>query len=143
MCTIQTSQGGCMELAYANAPPEKYSLLVPGACSRRPLAVALLQGLPQLLSQGHIIFGNSLCATSGASSFRTSPSWRMCVLSRFSCVQLFATPYTVACQVPLSIEFSRQEYWSGYHALLQEVFLTQGSNPGLLCLLHWQVDSLH
>ena len=25
----------------------------------------------------------------------------------------FATPRAVACQVPLSIEFSRQEYWSG------------------------------
>ena len=33
----------------------------------------------------------------------------MHVLSR---VQLFATPWTVAHQVPLSIEFSRQEYWS-------------------------------
>ena len=28
-------------------------------------------------------------------------------------VQLFATPWTVAYQAPLSIEFSRQEYWSG------------------------------
>ena len=28
-------------------------------------------------------------------------------------VQLFATPWTVACQVPLSVELSRQEYWSG------------------------------
>ena len=28
-------------------------------------------------------------------------------------VQLFATPWTVACQAPLSMEFSRQEYWSG------------------------------
>ena len=37
----------------------------------------------------------------------------VCVLSRFSCVQLFATKWTVACQVPLSITFSRQEYWSG------------------------------
>ena len=34
----------------------------------------------------------------------------MCVLSR---VQLFATPWTVARQAPLSMEFSRQEYWSG------------------------------
>ena len=30
-----------------------------------------------------------------------------------SCVQLFATPWTVACQTPLSTGFSRQEYWSG------------------------------
>ena len=28
-------------------------------------------------------------------------------------VQLFATPWTVAYQVPLSMGFSRQEYWSG------------------------------
>ena len=33
-----------------------------------------------------------------------------CVLSR---VWLFATPWTVAHQAPLSMEFSRQEYWSG------------------------------
>ena len=30
----------------------------------------------------------------------------------------------------------------GCRALLQGIFLTQGSNPSLLCLLHWQVDSL-
>ena len=28
-------------------------------------------------------------------------------------VWLFATPWTVACQAPLSMEFSKQEYWSG------------------------------
>ena len=30
-----------------------------------------------------------------------------------SCVRLFATPWTVACQAPLPMEFSKQEYWSG------------------------------
>ena len=30
----------------------------------------------------------------------------------------------------------------GCHFLLQEIFPTQGSNPHLLCLLHWQMDSL-
>ena len=29
-----------------------------------------------------------------------------------SCVQLFVIPWTVACQAPLSMGFSRQEYWS-------------------------------
>ena len=33
------------------------------------------------------------------------------MLSRFSHVQLFATAWTVARQVPLSMEFSRQEFW--------------------------------
>ena len=31
----------------------------------------------------------------------------------FSHIQLFATPWTVAHQAPLSMEFSRQEYWNG------------------------------
>ena len=57
-------------------------------------------------------------------------------------VWLFVTPWTRAYQAPLSMEFSRQEFGSGWHFLLQGVFLTQGSNPCLLCLLHWQVDSL-
>ena len=35
------------------------------------------------------------------------------VLSHFSCVWLSATLWTVACQVPLSMGFSRQEYWRG------------------------------
>ena len=35
------------------------------------------------------------------------------VLSHFSCVHLFATLWTVAFQAPLSMGFSRQEYWSG------------------------------
>ena len=30
-----------------------------------------------------------------------------------SCVVLFATPWTVALQAPLSMGFPRQEYWSG------------------------------
>ena len=37
----------------------------------------------------------------------------MCVLNCFSCVQLFATLWTVAHQAPLFVGFSRQEYWSG------------------------------
>ena len=35
------------------------------------------------------------------------------LLSRFSHVRLCATPWTVAYQAPLSMGFSRQEYWSG------------------------------
>ena len=35
------------------------------------------------------------------------------VLCVFSRVRLFMTPWTVAHQVPLSVRFSRHEYWSG------------------------------
>ena len=44
----------------------------------------------------------------------------------------FATLWTIAHQAPLSMGFSRQEYWSGLHFLLQGTFLTWRSNPGLL-----------
>ena len=36
------------------------------------------------------------------------------MLSHFSHVRPFATPWTIARQAPLSMEFSRQEYWSGF-----------------------------
>ena len=41
-----------------------------------------------------------------------SPTYDACVCS-LSHVQLCATPWTVARQAPLSVEFSRLEYWSG------------------------------
>ena len=43
-----------------------------------------------------------------------------CMVNCFSCVRLFATPWTIACLALLSMVFSRQEYWSG-----------------LLCTLPW------
>ena len=64
------------------------------------------------------------------------------LLSCFSHVQLYVTPWTVAHQAPLFMGFPRQEYWMGCYALHQQVFLIQGSNPSLLCLLNWQVGSL-
>ena len=48
-----------------------------------------------------------------------------CMLSH---VQLFVIPQTVAHQAPLSVGFSRQEYWNGLPFLLQGIFPTQGSN---------------
>ena len=41
---------------------------------------------------------------------------KISLLSMFSCSVMsnsFATPWTAACQPPLSMRFSRQEYWSG------------------------------
>ena len=38
----------------------------------------------------------------------------------------------MACQVPLPMEFSRQEFWVGRRSLLQEIFSTHGSNLSLL-----------
>ena len=47
-----------------------------------------------------------------------------CMLSPISCVRHFEAPWTVARQAPLSMDFSRQEYWNG------------------TCLLHCQVGFL-
>ena len=44
---------------------------------------------------------------------RTATMGTACMLRHFSCFGLFSTPWTVACQAPLSMGFSRQEYWSG------------------------------
>ena len=43
----------------------------------------------------------------------TNIRYIVCVLIRFSRFRLFATPWTVARQGPLSMGFSMQEYWSG------------------------------
>ena len=52
-------------------------------------------------------------------------------------LKFLATLWTVAHQTPLSMGFSRQEYWSGLPCpLLQGSFWTQGVNPRLLCLFH-------
>ena len=47
----------------------------------------------------------------------------MCVLSH---VRLFAAPWIVACQAPLSMGFSRQEYWSGLPFSTPEDLLDPG-----------------
>ena len=65
------------------------------------------------------------CPTKKVSVARSRPT--LCDLTDYS------------CQAPLSMGFSRQELWLGCHALLQGIFLTQGSNSDLL---HRQADSL-
>ena len=46
-----------------------------------------------------------------------------------SCVQLFAIPWTVAYQVPLSMGFYRQEYWCGLPFPSPEVLPNQRMKP--------------
>ena len=54
-----------------------------------------------------------------------------CMLNR---VQLFVIPWTVACQTPLSVEFSRQ-YWSGLLFPIPGDIPDPGSNLYLLPLI--------
>ena len=50
----------------------------------------------------------------------------------------------IACQLPLSMEFSRQEYWNGRHFFLQGIFpIQRPSRRGIEpVVLHWQADFL-
>ena len=84
------------------------------------------------------------------SLFPSSLSWAFSIfyrqslqLSLRSCTtyRLFEILWTVAHQAPLSMGFSRQQYWSGLSCPPQGIFPTQRLNPRLH-LLHWQVGSL-
>ena len=59
----------------------------------------------------------------------------VCVLTRFSSIQLFATLWAVARQAPLSMEFSRQEYWSGLPCPPPGDLPDPGINLASLCLV--------
>ena len=65
---------------------------------------------------------------------------RVCMLSCFSHVWLFETPWTVALQAPLSMEFSRQEDWSGLLCPPAGDLPDLGIEP--TWLLYWQAESL-
>ena len=56
-------------------------------------------------------------------SVRVSGIAHTCMLSH---VWLFGTPWTWACQAPLSMEFSRQEYWNGLPFLSPRDLLDPG-----------------
>ena len=55
-----------------------------------------------------------------------------CMLGHFSHVKLFAIPWTVARQAPLSRGFSRQEYWSGLPCPLPGDLPNPGIEPASL-----------
>ena len=83
--------------------------------------------------------------------YETCEKWRAYIIlykhafmwSHFSQVWHFVTPWTVACQAPLCPwDSPGTSTRVGCNALLQGIFLTQGLNPRLLCIPHWQVGSL-
>ena len=73
-----------------------------------------------------------------------------CYVKLFSRVQLFATLWTVAHQAPLSMEFFRQEYWSGLPCPPPGDCLDPGiqpTSPGL-CIAggfftHWAISTCY
>ena len=63
----------------------------------------------------------------------------MVVVELLSPVQLFETPWPVACQASLSMGFSRKEYWSGLPFLSPEDLSNPGTEPRFPAL---EADSL-
>ena len=122
-----------------------------------PLCVKSSQGLhstcfaqDQLLTS-YLFFPNSVNSFPCISLFHLHNNNMMQVLlshaiesksesvSHFSRVWLFAIPWIVAHQAPLSMEFSRQEYWSGLLFSSPEDLPNSGIEPGCPAL---QADSL-
>ena len=72
-------------------------------------------------------------ALQGKTCFPTITTACVCVCvwvwKSLSCIWLFATPWTVTWQAPLSMGFSRQEYWSGYPFPSPEDLLDLGIKP--------------
>ena len=91
--------------------------------------------LPQPWRQ--VYFGNNICNW----GVKVLNLWK--IINRkwklLSCVQIFVNPWIVACQVPLSMEFSRQEYWSGLPFPSTGDFPNVRIEPGSLAS---QADSL-
>ena len=63
-------------------------------------------------------------------------------LSGFSCVRLFATPWTVTHQGPLSMGFPRQESWNGLPCLSPGDLPNPGIKPVSPAAPALQADSL-
>ena len=77
------------------------------------------------MGQHHLVVKKDIAPVSGF------PHWTKFKKMSLSCVWLHVTPWTVSCQAPLSMEFSRQDTGVGCHSLLQGIFQTQGVSPGL------------
>ena len=71
----------------------------------------------------------------GKSSVCVHPKWP-------THVRLFAILWTIAARLLCPWDSPGNNTGVGCHAFLQGIFPTQGSNPGPLCILHWQAGSL-
>ena len=96
-------------------PPFLVHLLSPAGAAAKSLQSCLtlcdpIDGSPP----GFPVLGTLQARTLERVAISFSDAWKWKVkVKLLSHVQLFATPWTAAYQVPLSMGFSRQEYWSG------------------------------
>ena len=89
-------------------PPDSFSPLTPPRTSPTAIHTQGLQFLSGLMGKE---IGNSCIVNWWF--YEAHCKILACMLSHFSCVPPFVTPWTAAHQALLSMEFSRQEYWNG------------------------------
>ena len=77
------------------------------------LDLLAVQGTLKSLLQHHSSKASILWRSAFFTVQLSHPYRVVCVCESLSRVRLFAAPWTVAHQAPLSVGFSRQEYWSG------------------------------
>ena len=99
----------CWSLSFNTSPSSEYSELISFRMDWFDLLA--VQGTLKSLLQHHSSEASLLRCS--VISHRALWSIHACVLSSFSPVRLFATPWTVARRAPLSVGFSRQERWNG------------------------------
>ena len=75
-----------------------------------------------------------LLAIQGTLKSSPTPQFKSIEVKSLSCVRLFAMPWTVAYYTPLSMGFSRQEYWSGVPFPSPEDLPDPGIEPRSLAL---------
>ena len=85
------------------------------------------------------VYGISAFIKKQAPESSPTPSIMKVKVNSLSHVQLFVTPWTIAHQTPQSMEFSRQEYWSGLPFPSPGDLPSPGFEPGSPAL---QVDAL-
>ena len=84
-----------------------------------PVIYELISSLVPLAGNSHLCNIFFLCisgfgtGTTHSNMDESIVGMSVCVLSCFSHIQLYVTLWTIACQAPLSMGFSRQECWSG------------------------------
>ena len=116
-------------------PGRFFTIWAPGKSSQK----AWVSGNAPLRNRDHDNWWAFSNYTSSLPRFSESPR-SVCVLSHFSHVPLFATLWTIAHQAPLSLGFSKHNYWNGL------LFPPSGDlpNPGIkpTSPVALQVDSL-
>ena len=102
--------------------------------------------MPQIIFGGKLSFctnsktmWSAFLSAEGRDEFKQGGA---CVLSHFSRVQLCDPMDGSPPGSSILGDSPDKNTGVGCHALLQGIFPTQGSNPHLLCLLHWQMSSL-